>query len=98
MTAPPTPARVREALTAVIDPEVGLDIVRMGLVYDVRVEGGDVTIEHTLTTRGCPLRGVITHGIEAVVYALPGVQRVHTNLVWEPRWHPGMIEENAWNP
>ena len=90
-----TPEEVRTALRQVIDPEVGVDIVTLGLVYGVEVEGGDVTVTFTLTTPGCPLRTVMTRGVSATVYALPGVEHVNANLVWGPRWHPGMIERGA---
>ena len=97
MTAAPTPDDVRTALQQVIDPEVGVDIVSLGLVYGVEVDAGTVTVTFTLTTPGCPLRTVMTSGVSATVYALPGVEHVNANLVWEPRWHPGMMENDAWN-
>jgi metal-sulfur cluster biosynthetic enzyme len=86
---------VRDALKTVIDPEVGVDIVSLGLVYGVEVDGPSVTVTFTLTTPGCPLRSVMIQGVTATVYAVPGVEHVNANLVWEPRWHPGLIEKGA---
>ena len=91
----PDAAAVHESLRSVIDPEVGVDIVSLGLVYGVDVEGSSVTVTFTLTTPGCPLRSVMIQGVTATVYAVPGVEHVNANLVWEPRWHPGLIEKGA---
>lgn len=93
----PSPEEVFEALRSVLDPEVGVDIVTLGLVYGVEVEEGRVTVTFTLTTPGCPLKNVMTKSVVAVVYALPGVEHVEPNLVWEPRWHPGMMEKDTWS-
>lgn len=90
-----TQEAVRAALRQVIDPEVGVDIVSLGLVYGVDIDGGDVTVTFTLTTPGCPLHNVIEQSLIASVYAVSGVETVNANLVWEPRWHPGLIEEGA---
>lgn len=84
------------ALATVIDPEIGLDIVTVGLVYEIECIEAAVRVTFTLTTPACPLEGVITRGIEAAVGAVAGVENVQSNLVWEPRWHPGMIREDAW--
>jgi len=97
---PPTAPRlasVWDALRTVIDPEVGLDIVTMGLVYDVALDGGTVRVTHSLTSPRCPMERVITDGIREAVGFADGVQAVDTWLVWDPEWHAGMIAPDAWD-
>lgn len=84
------------ALTTVIDPEIGLDIVTLGLVYGVEIHEDVAWITHTLTTPGCPMERILTDGIRGAGLLVDGVSGVETNLVWEPSWHSGMIAPNAW--
>jgi metal-sulfur cluster biosynthetic enzyme len=83
------------ALATVIDPELGLDIVTLGLVYGVEVIGETARITYTLTTPGCPMERAITDGVRRAVLAVQGIDSVDTHIVWEPAWHSGMIAPNA---
>ncbi|WP_339061927.1 iron-sulfur cluster assembly protein [Tepidibacillus marianensis] len=87
---------VRETLRKVFDPELGLNIVDLGLVYDIQVyEDNDVYVEMTLTTPGCPLHGSISAGTEAAVQSIEGVRNVRVKLVWNPPWNPDMMSDEA---
>jgi len=75
------------ALTHVIDPELGVDVVGLGLIYDVTLDdNGHCVVTMTLTMMGCPLTDVLANDITAAMQALPGVQTVDINLVWSPAW------------
>jgi metal-sulfur cluster biosynthetic enzyme len=87
-----TEERVYTALREVIDPELGLNIVDLGLVYGVEIGDGSVSVIMTLTTPGCPLHASFRDQIEATLWrALPGLQSVGVELVWDPPWTPEML-------
>lgn len=86
-----------QALGTVIDPELGLDIVTMGLVYEVELEGDVVRVTHTLTTPGCPMEGIITQGIRDALAQVEGIREVETQLTWDPAWNPAMIAPGSWD-
>ncbi|MGH7670514.1 MAG: metal-sulfur cluster assembly factor [Gemmatimonadaceae bacterium] len=93
--ADPRLAALWTALATVIDPEIGLDLVTLGLVYGVEIDGDVAHITHTLTTPGCPMEHYITNGIREATAQVAGLDRVETNLVWDPAWHTGMIAPGA---
>ncbi len=84
-------ATVRKALRQVKDPEAGINIMDLGLVYDVEIEAGNVDVKMTLTSPGCPAGGQILGESEQVIKALDGVESVNIGLVWEPYWTPERI-------
>jgi metal-sulfur cluster biosynthetic enzyme len=88
--------RIREALRCVIDPELGYNIVDLGLVYDVAVEdGGEVRIVMTTTTRGCPATNYLKQGAGEAARTVQGVEVVDVMLIYEPRWTPEMMTREA---
>ena len=86
---------VIEALHEVEDPELGMDIVELGLMYDVEVEGPKVKVIHSLTSMGCPAGPMIQEAIHDCAAALPGVAEVEVELVWDPPWTPDRMSEDA---
>ena len=87
--------QVRAALSTVEDPELGLDIVSLGLVYAIEHEQGRVRVVHTLTSMGCPLGPVIERDIADALDAVDGVESVEVELVFEPPWSPEMMSDGA---
>jgi metal-sulfur cluster biosynthetic enzyme len=88
--------QVREALRLVIDPELGYNIVDLGLVYDVAIEdGGVANITMTTTTRGCPATGYMKDGAREAAFAVPGIAFVDVRLAYEPPWTPQMMSAAA---
>lgn len=86
---------VTEALTNVIDPELGLDFVELGLIYGVEVDGADVHVTFTLTTPACPIGPHVTEQIEEFVGELEGVEAVECEMVFIPPWSPEKMSEDA---
>ena len=91
--AAPTPETVRKALRTVKDPELNLNIIDIGLVYDVETdEQGDVRIQMTLTSPGCPSGAEIIDDVKRVVRDVEGVRSVEVELVWDPYWTPEKMD------
>lgn len=85
---------VRSVLRDVYDPEIGVNVLDLGLVYRLEVLGGNVDIDMTMTYPGCPASGMIAEQAEAAIRAVPGVQNVQIELVWEPPWTPEKMTED----
>jgi len=86
---------VEAALTNVIDPELGLDFVELGLIYGIEVDGGDVHVTFSLTSPGCPIGPQVSEQIEEFVSELDGVQSVESSMVFTPPWTPERMSEDA---
>jgi metal-sulfur cluster biosynthetic enzyme len=91
----PDVAQIREALRVVIDPELGVNIVDLGFVYDIAIADGDVCITMTATTRGCPASGFLKDGVARSAAQVEGVRSVDVVLTFEPAWEPSMIAAEA---
>ncbi len=88
----PEPEKIREAIKDVIDPEIGINIVDLGLIYDIRpnLETGVVDVDMTLTSPGCPAGPELKSAVWITVKRLNGVKDCEVNLVWKPRWDPSV--------
>jgi metal-sulfur cluster biosynthetic enzyme len=91
----PTVDDVQEALTNVIDPELGLDFIELGLIYDIEVEDGEVSVSFTLTSPGCPIGPQVAEQMEEFVGELDGVTAVHPKMTFSPAWTPELMSEEA---
>jgi metal-sulfur cluster biosynthetic enzyme len=92
----PTKDQVLDALQQVFDPELGINIVDLGLVYTVRIDdAGGVDIEYTLTTMGCPIGPLIEDQMRACLAQVPGVHEIRPEMVLRPAWSPEMMSEEA---
>ena len=86
---------VYEVIKEIIDPEIGINIVDMGLIYDVDINDTTIDITMTLTSPGCPAGGQLVNGTQHVTQQLDGVEEVNVSVVWTPRWTPEMMSEDA---
>jgi metal-sulfur cluster biosynthetic enzyme len=91
----PSQEEVVEALRQVEDPELGMDIVELGLFYDAEIQGDDVKVTYSLTSMGCPAGAMIQEDIERVVREIPGVGDVASELTFEPPWTPDRMSDDA---
>lgn len=89
--------QIIEELKSVIDPELGINIVDLGLIYEINIvqQSGEVEVIMTLTSPGCPLSMVFEEWVPSAVKRVPGVKNARINLVWEPAWNPDKISEEA---
>ncbi|MGH2867306.1 MAG: metal-sulfur cluster assembly factor [Solirubrobacteraceae bacterium] len=90
-----TADEVTDALRDVIDPELGLDFVELGLIYGVEVDAGTVHITYTLTSPGCPIGPQVAEQMEEFVGDLEGVQEVQPTMTFSPPWTPELMSEDA---
>jgi metal-sulfur cluster biosynthetic enzyme len=91
----PTQQEVVEALREVEDPELGMDIVELGLFYDAEIDGSKVKVHYTLTSMGCPAGAMIQEDIERVLRQVPGVEDVESELTFDPPWTPDKMSDDA---
>jgi metal-sulfur cluster biosynthetic enzyme len=90
-----TEPTVWNALRQVIDPEIGCNIVDLGLVYSVAIAGAKVSVQMTLTTHGCPMHESIARGVQMALLGLEGVEEAEVEVVWDPPWNPEMMSEHG---
>ena len=95
MTAMVTKEQVYEVLQSCYDPEIPVNIVDLGLIYDVEVNEGKVAVKMTLTAPGCGMGGIIASQAQQKILTLPDVKEASVDLVWEPPWNPSMMSAEA---
>ncbi len=90
-----TKTDVRKALKKVIDPEIGINIVDMGLIYEVKVEQDVALVRMTLTVPGCPLANMLTMQAQKAAQGVEGIKDAKVELTWDPPWNPKMMSDEA---
>jgi metal-sulfur cluster biosynthetic enzyme len=91
----PTVEDVEAALTNVIDPELGLDFMELGLIYEIDIDGPRVHVTFTLTAPGCPIGPQVSEQIDEFVSELDGVESVESSMVFTPAWSPDLMSDDA---
>ncbi len=84
-----------DVLKKIVDPEIGLNIVDLGLIYGINIKENYIDIKITMTSPMCPVTSIILANVEMQLEALPGVDKVNIELVWDPAWTPDMISPEA---
>ncbi len=87
--------RIKDALRVVIDPEIGLNVVDLGLIYDVKVETGTARVLMSTTTRGCPATDYLHDGVQQAASGVSGIAAVEVTLTYDPPWTPDMMTEES---
>lgn len=90
-----TEETILEVMSDIYDPEIPIDIVNLGLVYSIRVDGSNVFINMTMTSPGCPAAGQIVSEAKYLVEEIEGVDEVNIEIVWDPPWDPSKMSEAA---
>ena len=93
MTAAINEAAIRETLRQVVDPELDCNIVELGLIYGIAIDGSKVTVTMTLTTPGCPMHQSMAWGVKRALLALEAVEEADVQVVWDPPWTPARMTE-----
>ncbi len=91
----PTKEQIYEVLGEVYDPEIPIDIVNLGLIYGVEIEGKKVKVKMTLTSPGCPVAPQIMTQARLLIEDLPDVEEAEIEIVWDPPWNPDMMSDAA---
>ncbi len=94
-TIPIDEPAVWNALREVVDPEIGMNIVDLGLIYSIQIDGGRVSVTMTLTTPGCPMHESLARGVKIALLRLDAVQDANVEVVWDPPWSPAMMTPEA---
>lgn len=95
MTIAISKEKITDILKTVIDPEIGINIVDLGLVYDININENQIDVKMTLTTPGCPMHSIIIDWVKRIIEMTIPDSKVIVNLVWEPRWTPDKMSDEA---